>query len=324
MFQPTIYITHKLLRQIVTLELADAELKYKYKTFSDSNEKTLVLDIFKSFERDYGMITHSDKMILDHLSGKSDIEELRAPRNAVQAVNAFEQSLRAEDDWNLMLRINKLLNKDNLSIQNTNIRGKEPNVEHNSVTLHTFENADQVEHFVLELLRWYRKSENEANKYLRFLTLIYHLLKVYPFHSYNFSTILFCSTFWIRENELSQVNLIPLASALREIENQDCDINEFIQTFVKRLRSETRKVLFEFEKKALELSAPKKILNLNHRQIELLKILQTREKITRSDAAEILEVSFMTAYRDLKGLVKKRLLVENGVGRATHYILASK
>ena len=65
-------------------------------------------------------------------------------------------------------------------------------------------------------------------------------------------------------------------------------------------------------------------LNLNKRQLKILKYLQKISQIKREEYVEIMEVSTMTAYRDLDELVKKGLLKVSGQGRSTRYILASK
>lgn len=325
MFQPGIYITHKLLKKIVDLELLDTKLKNKYSNYSKQLERELVKDVLRLYEQK-GSITHYPERSLDEfLTGNYEITEFFSIKNAYQAVSAFDQSLRAEDDWNLLVRINQLLNRDNLSIQITNLRSaREPADSRKFIKLHKFENETQLQHSALEILRWYRKSEGEINKFLRLSVVLYQLLKTSPFNKYNEETIFLCTQFFAKENSIQLIRMLPVISLLKKSKKNFEDLNDFISYFLSKLNSETKKLVFELDKKFSEETSPRKVLNLNQRQVEILKILQAKETISRNELAQMLEVSFMTAYRDLSGLVSKRLLKQKGNGRGTYYVLASR
>lgn len=322
MFQPQIATTHKSLNNIVSLELADQELKLRYRNQIQKYADAYILDVVNNIFSPSKRI--AQRHFRDLLKGKKASSKLTGFKNAYQAVTVFEQSLRAEDDWNLLVRLNQLINKENPSIQDTNIRGGSVAEDEKILSTHEFADSNQVRHFTIELIRWYRKSETEVNKYIRIFTLIYHLLKTSPFFKNNFRTIMIALNFWLKENNILILSILPVSSMISKINDKDLPLNEFLAEILTQILERSNKIMFELEKQEIEANAPRKILNLSERQIEILKILQARDKITRTDAADILEVSFMTAYRDIKGLVRKRLLAERGIGRATYYVLTSR
>ncbi len=65
-------------------------------------------------------------------------------------------------------------------------------------------------------------------------------------------------------------------------------------------------------------------LDLNDRQLKLLKLLQQKVFIKRREYIKLFKVSPMTAYRDLNFLQEKNLLVLTGNGKSTTYTLSTK
>ncbi len=60
--------------------------------------------------------------------------------------------------------------------------------------------------------------------------------------------------------------------------------------------------------------------NLNNRQKEIIRILQTKKQyIKRNEYMRIFKVSAMTAYRDLNQLVQEKILKTQGKGKGTIY-----
>ncbi|MCA9382649.1 DeoR family transcriptional regulator, partial [Candidatus Dojkabacteria bacterium] len=66
------------------------------------------------------------------------------------------------------------------------------------------------------------------------------------------------------------------------------------------------------------------LLDLNKRQLKILRYLQNVPQVKREDYVHMMNVSTMTAYRDLQGLVDKDLLKVYGKGRGTKYSLVNK
>jgi len=78
------------------------------------------------------------------------------------------------------------------------------------------------------------------------------------------------------------------------------------------------KALAEEEAEAIDLT----VLGLNERQRRAIEYIQEHGKITNHEYQTLFEVSYDTAYRDLRGLLEKGLIERRGRGRGTHYVLA--
>lgn len=64
--------------------------------------------------------------------------------------------------------------------------------------------------------------------------------------------------------------------------------------------------------------------SINQRQKSTLEYLNSNENITNRKYRELFGISHKTAHLELTSLVDKGVLVSKGLGRSTHYILASK
>jgi len=60
---------------------------------------------------------------------------------------------------------------------------------------------------------------------------------------------------------------------------------------------------------------------LGDRQFRVLEYLKNYFEISRREYATMFGVSFMTAFRDLNQLERKKILIKTGRGRATKYLL---
>ncbi len=78
---------------------------------------------------------------------------------------------------------------------------------------------------------------------------------------------------------------------------------------------ETHKLLQNIQNKSVQRE-----LDLNPRQLKIINFLKRHRKVTRALYAKQFNVSFMTAYRDLKQLTKLGVLEKKGSGKATFYI----
>jgi len=63
-------------------------------------------------------------------------------------------------------------------------------------------------------------------------------------------------------------------------------------------------------------------LGLNERQQGAIVYLREQERITNREYRSLFEVSYDTAYRDLRDLLEKGLVKRQGKGRATYYVLS--
>jgi ATP-dependent DNA helicase RecG len=65
-------------------------------------------------------------------------------------------------------------------------------------------------------------------------------------------------------------------------------------------------------------------MGLNGRQIRALEYLTTAPSLSRQKYSELCQASVRTAARDLKGLLERGLVVQQGKGRGTRYVLVER
>lgn len=112
-------------------------------------------------------------------------------------------------------------------------------------------------------------------------------------------------------NTLSKSSNIGLTEVITETAQL---IDELIDTY--------KKDMVQFDYFDIKTSTDK--LDLNERQLKLLKLLQQKVLVKRKEYIRLFKVSPMTAYRDLNYLVQKKLVVVGGQGKSTTYTLATK
>ena len=65
-------------------------------------------------------------------------------------------------------------------------------------------------------------------------------------------------------------------------------------------------------------------LDLNQRQLKAIQFLKSEGSISSADFQGLTNISRQTSSRDLEDLVKKNVLVRQGKGRGTIYIISKK
>ena len=81
------------------------------------------------------------------------------------------------------------------------------------------------------------------------------------------------------------------------------------------------KIIFRLGRKAVVISEIEKHgIELKERQIEGLKVIFGRGKISNADYAEMFKISRNTATNDLTELVKKKLIKRVDRGQGSYYI----
>jgi ATP-dependent DNA helicase RecG len=65
-------------------------------------------------------------------------------------------------------------------------------------------------------------------------------------------------------------------------------------------------------------------LDLNERQLKSIKFLKSEGSLSSADFQDLTGASRQTATRDLSDMVKKAVLVRQGKGRGTRYVIPRK
>ncbi len=246
---------------------------------------------------------------------------------------------QGEPDLNLLIRINEIVCNDVFSVVHTKIRAGSDEI------ITKFDNwivlrdknisNDKVKKAIEELITWNKDVSPYMNALVRYLIFIYCMIEIAPFTSGNkfsilaiidllllkvgFGSNIFISTnMTFLQNEDKVIQIFALSKANGDI---SLWVQEILNLIIKTidLNMESLQTLMMEE----ERNKNQPFLDLNKRQLKILKYLQNVPNIKREDYCHMMEVSSMTAFRDLDDLVRKKLLKVEGKGRGTKYRLAS-
>jgi hypothetical protein len=99
------------------------------------------------------------------------------------------------------------------------------------------------------------------------------------------------------------------------------ELIEYITSKIYAVLNDFKDELLKFDYFEIRNNTSK--IDLNERQLKLLKLLQQKVYIRRNEYVKLFKVSPMTAYRDLNYLAEKKLIAPKGQGKSTSYSLTS-
>jgi hypothetical protein len=187
---------------------------------------------------------------------------------------------------------------------------------------------------VNNLLEKYHQVNN-ANRFYKISRLIYELISLHPFIAYNKYTIIMIGHMLISKEIGYEHNFINLSELFTQHKTDIVNIfqekqeetkiikwHEAFLGFCAKQQSQAYNALKETQQSTPLSNKP--FLDLNKRQLKILKYLQTIPTVKREDYVQMMDVSAMTAYRDLQVLLKHKMIRCFGTGRGTKYTLASR
>lgn len=190
-----------------------------------------------------------------------------------------------------------------------------------------------------KLFGWYDQNRNQLYSQVVVFTMLFQLLYLRPWKIGNNITSLLIYDYLFKKYKLDGGGLITSLGLIDEYKedlirtfqyvalNQD-KIDLWIKKLISLNARYIREKRLEIEHKLDEMkkvgSERSNLLDLNKRQLKILRYLQNVPQVKREDYVHMMSVSTMTAYRDLQGLVDKDLLKVYGQGRGTKYSLVNK
>jgi len=347
MYDPKYRLTHNMINNIVKFEVerkgindleTNEELIHKIRLSANS------LDIFHLGHL-FGVnitlkiakkVAEGKTMSLGDYRGKY----LTNFRNAIEYIMAT-QTAYFPVQGNLLIHLNKILIKSLAEEWDAKYRtsGEEVSAkDDNWIDLRDKEIASvEVQSQAMKSLDWFVTNANKIHPLIRIPAVVYRLIKVAPFVMCNKLTILAACKYLFYKSGIMVNGYLPVIKnfdiyeeeyieAWKQASNESDDITLWIERFVRNFASEMSNVREKIDKVVEEHEEKNKqpFLNLNRRQLKILRYLQNIPQIKREEYVEIMDVSTMTAYRDLNELVKKGLLKVTGKGRGTKYVLASR
>ncbi len=189
---------------------------------------------------------------------------------------------------------------------------------------------------VSELLDWFKINSPIVHPLIRIGAVLYRLIEIKPFTAGNVMTILAIADLLLHNYGFVSQTMLPITKTFQVHEDQllyairmskkNHDITFWLEQLTEKIYADVKEINDSVEKVITEEEEKSKnqpFLDLNKRQLKALKYLQSIPTVKREDYCQMMDVSTMTAFRDLNDLVSKKLLKVEGRGRGTKYKLYS-
>lgn len=336
-------ITDKTLIKIASLErnlaiLDENEIysRTKYRVISESLfEDLFAINTFLKLNLTLGDIK---KIVIGR---DVDTKEAKLLSNIRQVFDFLQNNFKGNQvifNFHLVQHIVKLLQSGILEIWDVGkIRNGSEAVEDSfELTNQVYENTD-ISNILADAIIWI-EQEQDIHPVIKATVFMMFINRVSPFTGLNFvSSLVFFRVILEKYNYGSNFT-VPIFKSLNDktVDLHDLfnkslskdgsigltEIITEVSTALEALIQAYKKEFVEFDYVDIKSSTEK--LDLNDRQLKLLKLLQQKVYIKRKEFMKLFKVSPMTAYRDLNYLVYKKLLTVSGQGKSTVYTLATK
>lgn len=244
----------------------------------------------------------------------------------------------SELDFTVLLHVNKLITSSWRESWDSRFRNQgDEFIDKDSWTSLRDESIEgsQVQGLMIDLVEWYKSLAPSMAPIVRVAILLYRITEIAPFYTDNMLTIIGLSDYLLVKNgfagkiyssflrafNTNKDAYIEAFQASKNANNLEFWVENFVDKLIKELSATKEEIgkLTEDDEK----SKNQPFLDLNKRQLKILRYLQTVPLIKREDYCHMMEVSTMTAFRDLNDLVRKKLIKVDGKGRGTKYRLSS-
>lgn len=348
MYSPNYYITNKILHHIVQFELSYKDIQNlplpikEKRNFYTSIKNENLHYIAKLIGVDISM-KDANKIF----TGK-EINVMEKPkvllinyRNALEFISQMSKDKYLNLAPGTLLHLNKILTSNWVDSWNCGrFRNKEESFQKEYDRWAEMRNGgntkDFNQQFITEVLDWVKETRFLVHPLIKIAVAVYEIFSIYPFFAGNQITILGFIEMLYAEFGFWHKSLLPVNRHFYTYEDQyiealtacveSCDITTWIEQFVRGVNIDTQQVkeqIYQIEHEKVQ-QKKKMLLGLNSRQLQAINYLKKHLKITRKKYTEIMGISFMSSYRDLNELVKRKIIYQYGHGRSTYYTINPK
>lgn len=343
MFKPEYNITNKLLGYISKIEAAKQIIEnaplvpaWERRFQKEAEERTVY---FSTKIEGNKLEREETKKVLrgEDLSTyrRRDILEVVNYRKVIDFIKGLEKK---KIDKALIFQIhkrvmNKILPEDEL--------GKYRECEEAIIDSKTYEvvteliKPEYIEGEVEDLLVWLDGEAEKTNPIIKAGILLYEFVRIHPFTDGNGRTARILATFSLYSDEYDikeffsleeyyDQNLKEYYEALESVEENEGDLSKWLEFFAKGLAEELERIKSKILDISRDVNLRKNIgqVALSDRQIKILNHIQEHGYIKNKDWQSLFPVvSDDTILRDLKDLIKKKVIKKKGRTKAARYIL---
>ena len=348
MFQPIYQLTNSMMQNLIKLEVEKNNIENQDLNLQTRNQLQLRSKALNMFHMAH--IIGVDLTIKDAekaVEGKKILTEdargtiLTNFRNILEFIRSNVIDNYIEIDLNILLHINKIILTDWKELWESKFRSGGEQIDNTLDSWQHLRNnnieSNSLQDELLRIIDWYKSHTGKVHNAIRIGVLLYYLIRTAPFVVANKLTIIALADFLMHKTGLANKTYLPVTRNLDIYEDEyleawnraltsNDDITLWLERFIRNLANDMLDTKEELMK---DISSEGKtgkqpFLDLNRRQLKILRYLQTIPTVKREDYVQMMDVSTMTAFRDLNLLVKKKLLRVDGKGRGTKYLLSSK
>jgi Fic family protein len=343
MYTPKYYITNKILHFIVQFEIAfrDIESLPLPRKEKKKVQKRMKIENGYYISKLLGIDLSRNEIKSILVGKKINIFEKPAVllvnyRNIIEFIDQMEKDKYLTLSPGTLLHINKLVTQNwNKDWDCGRFRSftEEPSLQFDRWTNPNLDKEKVVnnQQELGEIIDWVQETRFLVHPLIKIAVMIYELYFRAPFIAGNQLTLLGIIEMLYSQFNLSQKGLIPISRHFYTYEDEykeslkgshaSDDLTSWIESFVRGVSLDLENLKDELYRLEEEKVQRKKelLLGLNSRQLQILNELKSKVKISRSDYADMMGISFMTAYRDLDELVDRKLIYRYGHGRSTYY-----
>lgn len=345
MFDPVYLINDRTLNNIVKLEvdkalLENAEISSNIRTKLADQSKSLNIFHFAHILDLPITIKDAERLVEGYKLPEADdrYQMLTNFRNVMEFNRSNMADSYADMSVQLLLHLNKIMLTGAKEMWDVRLRNPREEVEgQDNWQQFVNPNVDDPQIEILNLVDWYRATSSRVHPILRIGIVIYRLLEIAPFASGNKFTILALLDFLTFRQGYLNKSFMPIIKNMdvsAELYNESWealsrsnDYSHWLEVFTRELAKdfgETKLEVTRANNEQQEKNTQQPFLNLNKRQLKILRYLQSIPTVKREDYCQMMEVSTMTAFRDLNELVEKKLIRIDGKGRGTKYMLGHR
>jgi Fic family protein len=324
-------ITNKTLNNLVEITRVAEEIAHKKVT---PVEYRRIKREFMAKTAHYSTRIEGNPLTLRQVKSLLDGREVIAQRRAINEVQNYIRVLEDIESYqregnitiNYLLRMHRDITRDTLD--NPLACGKLRDVQNYVVAgpriIYTPPPPEKVEAMMMELVSWINSEEIKAlNPVIQAGVCHYAMAMIHPFEDGNGRAARALATLILRIREFDEKGVYAIDEyyerdrqayyrALRRVDESQGDLTSWLEYYTEGVLYSVNAILEVM--RSIERSA-----GLNPRQRKALKHVIKYGYITNKVYRKINKVSNKTAYQDLKEMVEKRVLLEEGRGRAKRY-----
>ena len=348
MFNPKFNLTHTIINNLVKLEKervtimsGDYDSRIVNKMNTDSKSANL-FHLSHMIGSNIG-ISDAKKLAQGKKFENSDarLTVLNNFRNALEFTRSSASNTYVDVDLNILLHLNKIMLHGWKESWEAKFRTGGEDID---VTLDNWidlrnKNIEplKIQEKLLELIEWYKTQQGKVDPIIRISVFLYRLIRISPFIAANKLSIIAITDLLLYKNGFIEKVYLPVTRNFDIYEDEYIeawtnattnkgDLTLWIERFIRNLANDTLDIREKLNKLLGEeaKAAKRPFLDLNKRQLKILRYLQNIPAVKREDYVQMMDVSTMTAFRDMTDLVRKKLLKVEGQGRGTKYMLKNR